>query len=111
LGVIEDHSNRTRLAKLLRFHTSKDGGEGFSSLEEYVERMQEGQDKIFFCAGQTMEEVKSSPFTESLLKKNYEIIYLVEPVDEYTIQGENRLEHGNIFTPSFEKKWCKKVDP
>lgn len=87
LGVIEDHSNRTRLAKLLRFHTSKDGGEGFSSLEEYVERMLEGQDKIFFCAGTSIEDVKSSMFTESLLKKGYEIIYLIEPVDEYTIQA------------------------
>merc|ERR1712110_1386148 len=67
LGVIEDHSNRTRLAKLLRFHTSKDGGEGFSSLEDYVERMKEGQEKIFFCAGASMDEVKSSPFTEALL--------------------------------------------
>jgi len=87
LGVIEDHSNRTRLAKLLRFHTSKDGGEGFHSLEEYVERMLEGQDKIFFCAGTSIEDVKSSMFTEALLKKGYEIIYLIEPVDEYTIQA------------------------
>lgn len=87
LGVIEDHSNRTRLAKLLRFKTSKDGGEGFSSLEEYVERMLEGQDKIFFVAGSSLEEVKESMFTEGLLKKGYEIIYLVEPVDEYTIQA------------------------
>merc|ERR1711970_940950 len=87
LGVIEDHSNRTRLAKLLRFHTSKDGGEGFSSLEDYVERMKEGQEKIFFCAGASMDEVKSSPFSESLLKKGYELIYLIEPVDEYTIQA------------------------
>jgi len=87
LGVIEDHSNRTRLAKLLRFKTSKDEGEGFSSLEEYVERMQEGQEKIFFCAGTSLEDVKASMFTESLLKKGYEIIYLTEPVDEYTIQA------------------------
>jgi len=87
LGVIEDHSNRTRLAKLLRFKTSKDDGEGFHSLEEYVERMKEGQEKIFFCAGGSLDEVKSSMFTESLLKKGYEVIYLVEPVDEYTIQA------------------------
>merc|ERR1719197_1982299 len=73
LGVIEDHSNRTRLAKLLRFKTSKDGGEGFSSLEEYVERMKEGQEKIFFCAGSSLDEVKNSMFTEGLLKKGYEV--------------------------------------
>jgi len=49
--------------------------------------MQEGQEKIFFCAGTSLEDVKASMFTESLLKKGYEIIYLTEPVDEYTIQA------------------------
>ena len=88
LGVIEDHSNRTRLAKLLRFKTSKDGGENWSSLEEYVERMKEGQEKIYFCAGTSMDDVKNSMFTEALIKKGYEVVYLTEPVDEYTIQGK-----------------------
>merc|ERR1712025_1020613 len=87
LGVIEDHSNRTRLAKLLRFKTSKDGGENWSSLEEYVERMMEGQEKIYFCAGTSMDDVKNSMFTEALIKKGYEVVYLTEPVDEYTIQA------------------------
>ena len=86
LGVIEDHSNRTRLAKLLRFLTSHDESNP-SSLEEYVERMKEGQEKIFFCAGNGIEDVKNSPFMERLVKKGYEVIYLTEPVDEYTIQG------------------------
>lgn len=87
LGVIEDNSNRTRLAKLLRFRTSKDDGEGWHSLEEYVERMKENQEKIFFCAGTSLKDVKDSIFIERLIKKGYEIIYLVEPVDEYTIQA------------------------
>merc|ERR1712176_1347932 len=86
-GVIEDHCNRTRLAKLLRFKTSKDGGENWSSLEEYVERMKEGQEKIYFCAGTSMDDVKASMFTWGLVKKGYEVIYLTEPVDEYTIQA------------------------
>ena len=87
MGVIEDHSNRTRLAKLLRFLTSHDESNP-SSLEEYVERMKEGQEKIFFCAGNGIEDVKNSPFMERLVKKGYEVIYLTEPVDEYTIQGK-----------------------
>merc|ERR1712131_370375 len=86
LGVIEDHSNRTRLAKLLRFITSHDESNP-SSLEEYVERMKEGQEKIFLCAGNGIEDVKNSPFMERLVKKGYEVIYLTEPVDEYTIQA------------------------
>ncbi|KAK9975770.1 hypothetical protein ABG768_021004 [Culter alburnus] len=86
LGVIEDHSNRTRLAKLLRFQTSH-SETVLSSLEQYVERMKEKQDKIFFMAGTTRKEAESSPFVERLLKKGYEVVYLTEPVDEYCIQA------------------------
>lgn len=56
LGVIEDHSNRTRLAKLLRFQSSNDSEEK-TSLAAYVERMKEKQESIFFMAGQSREEV------------------------------------------------------
>ncbi|XP_036419665.1 endoplasmin [Colossoma macropomum] len=86
LGVIEDHSNRTRLAKLLRFQTSHSES-GLASLEQYVERMKEKQDKIYFMAGTSRKEAESSPFVETLLKKGYEVIYLTEPVDEYCIQA------------------------
>lgn len=86
LGVIEDHSNRTRLAKLLRFQTSN-SETVLSSLEQYVERMKEKQDKIYFMAGTSRKEAESSPFVENLLKKGYEVIYLTEPVDEYCIQA------------------------
>ncbi|XP_067284807.1 endoplasmin [Pseudorasbora parva] len=86
LGVIEDHSNRTRLAKLLRFQTSH-SETVLSSLEQYVERMKEKQDKIFFMAGTSRKEAEASPFVERLLKKGYEVVYLTEPVDEYCIQA------------------------
>uniref|UniRef100_A0A8C1XTN9 Heat shock protein 90, beta (grp94), member 1 n=1 Tax=Cyprinus carpio TaxID=7962 RepID=A0A8C1XTN9_CYPCA len=86
LGVIEDHSNRTRLAKLLRFQTSH-SDTTLSSLEQYVERMKEKQDKIYFMAGTSRKEAESSPFVERLLKKGYEVVYLTEPVDEYCIQA------------------------
>ncbi|MEE6480111.1 hypothetical protein FKM82_012466 [Ascaphus truei] len=86
LGVIEDHSNRTRLAKLLRFQSSNNKTE-LTSLDHYVERMKEKQDKIFFMAGTSRKEVESSPFVERLLKRGYEVIFLIEPVDEYCIQA------------------------
>uniref|UniRef100_UPI003AAA8677 endoplasmin-like n=1 Tax=Centroberyx gerrardi TaxID=166262 RepID=UPI003AAA8677 len=86
LGVIEDPANRTRLAKLLRFPTSH-SETGLSSLEQYVERMKEKQDKIYFMGGTSRREVESSPFVERLLKKGYEVIYLTEAVDEYCIQA------------------------
>merc|ERR1712142_1159456 len=86
LGVMEDHSNRTRLAKLLRFRSSNDP-EKMTSLDDYLSRMKEKQENIFFMAGGSLDEVKNSPFVERLLKKGYEVLYLVEPVDEYCIQS------------------------
>ena len=64
LGVIEDHSNRTRLAKLLRFQTSN-SDTSVASLEEYVERMKDKQDKIYFMAGTSRKEVSSFCFVWS----------------------------------------------
>jgi len=89
LGVIEDTANRTRLAKLLRF-TSSNGK--LSSLSEYVERMKDKQENIFYVAGGSMEEVKASPFVERLLKKGYEVLYLTEAVDEYAISALPEFE-------------------
>jgi heat shock protein beta len=91
LGVIEDHSNRTRLAKLLRFYSSNDPKE-VTSLEEYLERMKEKQEHIYFIAGSNREEVEASPFVERLLKKGYEVLYLIEPVDEYCAQSLPEFE-------------------
>lgn len=65
---MEDHSNRTRLAKLLRFRSSNDN-EKLTSLADYVERMKDKQESIFFMAGATLDEVQNSPFVERLLKK------------------------------------------
>jgi heat shock protein beta len=89
LGVIEDTANRTRLAKLLRF-TSSNGK--LSSLAEYVERMKDKQENIFYMAGGSSEEVKGSPFVERLLKKGYEVLFLTEAVDEYAISALPEFE-------------------
>jgi len=91
LGCIEDQGNRSRLAKLLRFRSSNDSGK-LASLEEYVGRMKEKQEHIFFMAGNSMEEVTSSPFVERLLKKGYEVLYLTEAVDEYAISAIPEFE-------------------
>ncbi|XP_072181693.1 endoplasmin-like [Diadema setosum] len=91
LGIIEDHSNRSRLAKLVRFYSSNSDTE-LTSLQEYVERMKEKQETIYFMAGNGRKEVESSPFVERLLKKGYEVLYLTEPVDEYCIQSLPEFE-------------------
>jgi len=89
LGVIEDTANRTRLAKLLRF-TSSNGK--LTSLAEYVERMKDKQESIFYIAGGSKEEVEKSPFVERLLKKGYEVLFLTEAVDEYAISALPEFE-------------------
>merc|ERR1739844_157114 len=84
LGMIDDAANRTRLAKLLRFKSSSGD---WTSLAEYVERMKDKQEQIFYIAGQSEQEVTESPFVERLLKKGYEVLYLTEAVDEYAISA------------------------
>ncbi|KAM7363555.1 heat shock protein 90 Gp93 [Cochliomyia hominivorax] len=85
LGIVEDPSNRSRLAKILRFQSSN--GKGITSLSEYVERMKPKQENIYFIAGANRAEVENSPFVERLLAKGYEVLYLVEAVDEYCISA------------------------
>ncbi|XP_034112286.1 endoplasmin [Drosophila albomicans] len=85
LGIMEDPSNRSRLAKLLRFQTSN--GKSVTSLAEYVERMKSKQEHIYYIAGANRAEVEKSPFVERLLSKGYEVLYLVEAVDEYCISA------------------------
>merc|ERR1711977_526397 len=85
LGVHEDSTNRTKIAELLRFNTSKSGDEQIS-LKEYVDRMKEGQNDIYYITGESIAQVSASPFLESLRKKGLEVLYMVDPIDEYSVQ-------------------------
>eukprot|EP01132_Coremiostelium_polycephalum_P010072 gene10072-12347_t len=81
LGVIEDSSNKEKLIKLLMFPSSKSE---WTSFEDYVSRMKEGQEQIYFIAGNSKESVEKSPLIEQAIKRGYEVLYLVDPIDEYT---------------------------
>ncbi|XP_057423183.1 endoplasmin homolog [Lotus japonicus] len=85
LGIIEDATNRNRLAKLLRVETSKSEGK-LTSLDQYISRMKAGQKDIFYITGSSKEQLENSPFLERLKKKNFEVIYFMDPVDEYLMQ-------------------------
>lgn len=82
---MEDPSNRSRLAKLLRFQSSN--SKDLTSLEEYVKRMKSKQEHIYWLAGSNRAEVEKSPFVERLLARGFEVLYLVEAVDEYSISS------------------------
>merc|ERR1712072_37857 len=85
LGIHEDSTNRNKIAELMRHHSSKSGDE-MVSLKEYVDRMKEGQNDIYYITGESVAQVSSSPFIENLRKKGYEVLYMVDPVDEYAVQ-------------------------
>jgi len=84
LGLIDDKANKHRLARLLRYKSSK-SGDKWTSLDEYVERMKEDQKNIYYITGESLEEVKKSPFLEKLVKNDLEVLYMVEPLDEYVV--------------------------
>merc|ERR1712019_87081 len=85
LGVHEDSTNRTKVAELLRYQTSK-SGDDLISLKEYVDRMKEGQNDIYYITGESVASVDASPFIETLKRKGLEVLYMVDPIDEYCVQ-------------------------
>merc|ERR1712070_53495 len=85
LGIHEDSTNRAKIAELLRYQTSKSGDESIS-LKEYCDRMKEGQNDIYYVTGDSVQQVSSSPFIETLRKKGLEVLYMVVPIDEYAVQ-------------------------
>lgn len=85
LGIHEDTANRTKIAELLRFSTTKSGDDQIS-FKDYIARMKEGQKGIFYITGESKAAVANSPFLEGLKKRGYEVLYLVDPIDEYMVQ-------------------------
>jgi len=85
-GVIEDFANKDKIAKLLRFATSTDDSvEQRVSLEQYIDRMQEGQDAIYYITADTHAAAKGSPHLEMFRKKGMEVLLLSDRIDEWLI--------------------------
>ncbi|XP_033734769.1 heat shock protein HSP 90-beta-like [Pecten maximus] len=91
LGIHEDTTNRKKIADFLRYHTSQSGDE-MTSFKEYVSRMKENQKSIYYITGESREVVQSSAFVENVKKRGIEVIYMVDPIDEYAVQQLKEYE-------------------
>merc|ERR1712127_545219 len=102
LGIHEDSNNRTKIAKLLRWKSSFDGGEELTNLTDYVSRMKDGQKDIYFITGESIDIVKSSAFVERVTKRGFEVLYMCEPIDEYCVQQLREFDGKNLVSVTKE---------
>ena len=86
IGVIEDSANRNKLARLLRYKSSK-SDDKWTSLEKYVERMKDWQKQIYYVSADSVEKAKESMFLEAFKRRDVEVLFFTEPIDEYVAQN------------------------
>ena len=101
LGVHEDNRNRDKLAKLLRFYSSNKPDE-YVSLDEYISEMKEHQENIYFITGQNKQSLSCSPFIEKLKSDGYNVLYFVDPIDEYMVQSMKEYDGKKLMDVSKE---------
>ena len=111
-GIHFDHANKEKIQDLLLFESSKTENGKFVSLKEYLERMPEGQKEIYYITGMSRSAVENSPYMEVFRKKEYEVLYMTDPVDEWVVQSVTEykekhlkaIDRGDLELDSEEEK-------
>ncbi|MBF0399003.1 MAG: molecular chaperone HtpG, partial [Desulfobacterales bacterium] len=91
MGMTSDFENRDKIANLLRYKTTKSEGK-MITLKEYIERMKLDQKFIYYLTGDSFNALLNSPLLEKLKEKDYEILIMTDPVDEWVVQSLNEYE-------------------
>jgi len=99
LGVIEDTQNKSRLAKLLRFYTTK-SPKDIISLDDYIKNKKDNQENIYFISGDDKEVMLKSPLIQRLIAKEIEVLLLDDPIDEFTVQNLSEYEKFKLVNVS-----------
>ncbi len=85
-GIPTDYDNKERLAALMRYKTTK-SGDDYVTLDQYIENMKEDQKEIYYITGENLASLANSPLLEALKAKDYEVLLMVDPIDEWVTQS------------------------
>ncbi|XP_078674116.1 heat shock protein HSP 90-alpha-like [Branchiostoma floridae x Branchiostoma belcheri] len=101
LGIHEDGQNRKKLSDLLMYHSSA-AGEDMTTLKDYVSRMKDNQKDIYYITGESKASVEHSAFVERVTKRGFEVLYMVEPIDEYAVQQLKEYDGKKLISVTKE---------